>query len=74
MGDITYQGNSPFRVIAARGSTARVSDRGVEMTVYAAVDGKDPGDVQIQVPMTPAQASRLAAELIEAAAEARRRG
>jgi len=63
MGEISYQGDSPFRVMPARAGTARVSGLGVEMTVYAAVDGKGPTDVQIQIPMTPDEARQLAGQL-----------
>jgi hypothetical protein len=34
VGSIAYEGESPFRVMPARGSTARVSGYGVGMTVY----------------------------------------
>lgn len=73
MGEITYQGDSPFRVIPARPSIARVSGRGVEMTVYAGVAGKGPTDVQIQVPMTFDEARQLAADLTAAAFDAQKR-
>jgi hypothetical protein len=69
MGKLTYQGDSPFRVMPARPSTARASGRGVEMTVYA-MAGKGPIDVQIHVPMTPDGARQLATELITSAIEA----
>ena len=74
MGQIIYQGVSPFRVMPARPSIARVSGRVVEMTVYASVDGKDQTDVQIQVPMTPDEARQLAAALSASAASADQRG
>jgi len=63
MGEITYQGESPFRVPTAQAPTARVSGRGVEMTVYVSVPGKPPDAVQIQFPMTPDEAARLSADL-----------
>lgn len=70
MGEITYRGESPFRVMPAQGSTARVSGLGVEMTVYASVHGKHPAAFQIQVPMTPEEAQQLAADLMASAKEA----
>ena len=73
MGEITYQGESPFRVTSGRGATARVSGRAVEMTVYAGVAGKGPTDVQIQVPMSIDEARQLAAELTAAAIDAQSR-
>jgi len=73
MGEITYQGDQPFRVMPARPSTARVSLRAVELTVFASVAGKGPTDVQIQVPMSHEEAHQLAAELTAAALAAERR-
>jgi hypothetical protein len=73
MGEITYQGGSPFRVIPAQGSTARVSGRSVEMTVYASVDRSGPADFQIQIPMSIDEARRLAGQLTAAAIDAERR-
>jgi hypothetical protein len=73
MGEITYQGESPFRVMPARGATARVSGRAVEMTVFASVVGKGPTAAQIQVPMTLDEARQLAAELTAAAIDAQSR-
>lgn len=70
MGEITYQGESPFRVMSARGATARVSGRAVEMTVYAGVAGKGSTDVQIQVPMSIDEARQLAASLTASAISA----
>lgn len=60
MGEIIYQGDVPFRIIPARGSTARAARGGVEMTVYASVHDKPPDAFQIQVPMTPDEARELA--------------
>ena len=59
VGSITYEGESPFRVMPARGSTARVSGYGVEMTVYPVVEGKPSAALQIQVPMSPNEARQL---------------
>ena len=73
MGEITYQGDSPFRVMPARPSTARVSGRAVEMTVYASVDRRGPTDFQIQVPMSIDEARQLAADLTAAAIDAQAR-
>ena len=71
MGELTsHQSESPFRVMPAQQSTARVSGRGVEMTVFASVHGKPPGAFQIQVPMMPDEARKLANDLIDAATEA----
>lgn len=72
MGEITYQGEPPFRVTIARGPTAHRSGNGVRMTVYAGVAGKGPDDVQIQIPMSPAEARQLAIELNGSANEADR--
>ncbi len=69
-----YQGKWPLRVIPAKASTARVSANGVEMTVYASAHGKPPASFQIQVPMTPDKAQRLASDLSLAATEAKRIG
>ncbi len=71
MGEITYQGDSPFRVTPARPSIARVSALGVVMTVYAGVPGKGPTYVQIQIPMSPDEARQLAAELTKSEIAAR---
>ena len=67
MGEITYQGESPFRVMPAQAPTARVSGNAVEMTVYASVDGYGSSDTQIQVPMTVEFARQLAAQLTASA-------
>jgi hypothetical protein len=67
---LILEGDTPFEVTPARGSTARVSGRGVKMTVYVSVAGKGPTDVQIQVPMTPGEARQLAADLTVSAATA----
>jgi hypothetical protein len=72
--DITaYQGNWPMRVFPAQVSSARVSGRGVEMTVYASAHGSDPNAFQIQVPMEPDHARQLAEALLRAASEADQR-
>jgi len=70
MGEIIYQGESPFRVMPAQASTVRASARGVEMTVYAFVEGKPPSAFQIQIPMMPDDARQLAKELTMRAREA----
>lgn len=72
MGEIKYQGEAPFRVMSARPPTARVSGRGVEMTVYASVDRQPPDAFQIQVPMSIADARQFAAELTASADKAER--
>jgi hypothetical protein len=67
MGEIIFEGESPFRLIPAQASTARVSGQGVEMTVYVSVEGKHSSDFQIQVPMTPDDARLLSALLTASA-------
>lgn len=76
MGEITYQGEPPFRLPTARPTSARVSGRSVEMTVYVSVAGKGPTDVQIQIPMSIDEAKILMADLRESvlAAEKEQRG
>jgi hypothetical protein len=69
MGEITYQGESPFLVPAALGPRARVSGLGVRMTVYASVDGRGPTEFQIEVPLTPEEAQQLAGDLTAAVVE-----
>ncbi len=73
MGEITYQGEPPFRVIPTQISTVRAGYRSVEMTVYASVDGKPPDAFQIQVPMSISDARELAAQLIASANRAESR-
>jgi hypothetical protein len=73
VGSVTYEGVSLFRLIPARGSTARVSGYGVEMTVYPAVEGKPSAALQIHVPMSPNEARRLAAQLTTSAMAADRK-
>jgi hypothetical protein len=71
MDEVTsHQGESPFRVMPAQQSTARVSAGGVEMTIFASVHGKPPSAFQIQVPMAPDEARKLANDLVRAATEA----
>ena len=48
IGEITYQGDSPFRVTPARPSIARVSGLGVVMTVYAGVPGMGKGQPRLK--------------------------
>jgi hypothetical protein len=72
MGKITYQGESPFRVISAQPTTARVRRDGVELTVYASVEGQSPDAVQIQVPMSIEDARQLARQLMASAHQAQR--
>lgn len=80
MGTLTYQGESPFRVTPLRPSTARVAGENVEMTVYVSGPYPRSGVVeidaplrQIEVPMSPDDARRLAAELRAKADETDRR-
>lgn len=70
MGEISYQGESPFRVMTAQPTTARGSGRAVVMTVFASEHGRHPADIQIEIPMSPDEAQRLAADLQAAVAEA----
>jgi len=74
MGEITYQGDSPYSVTPAQPSIARVSGRGVRMTVYASVERRGPAEFQIEVPMKPDEARQLAAQLTAAAIDVERRG
>jgi hypothetical protein len=73
MGEIIYQGTSPYRVTPAQPSSARVGYRSVEMTVYASVPGKPVDAVQIQVPMPCEDARQLASQLLACAQEAEKR-
>jgi hypothetical protein len=63
VGEIIYQGESPFLVLPAQPTTVRVAGLGVEMTVYASAHGKPPHAVQIRIPMTPDEARRLSEQL-----------
>jgi hypothetical protein len=75
MGEISYQGDSPFRLIPAQATTASVSGHAVEMTVYVSVDRKPPSAFQIQIPMSSEDARSLAGQLTASAiaAESRQR-
>jgi hypothetical protein len=75
MGEITYQGRAPFRLVPAQPTTARVVGEAVEMTVFGSVEGAHPAEFPIQVPMSFADARELAAQLTESVilAEARQR-
>ena len=70
MGEITYQGESPFRVLQTQAASARFANRSVEMIVYASVAGSSPDAFQIQIPMSSQDARRLAAQLTASAAVA----
>jgi hypothetical protein len=74
MGEITYQGASPFRINPARSATARAVGKTVELTVFASVVGGDPTAFQIHVPMSPDDAQQLAADLRAAAVFAEKSG
>jgi hypothetical protein len=74
MGEIKFEGESPFVVPLARASTARKSGDGVEMTVYASAHGKPPSAFEILLRMTPDEAQQLARDLNAAAIAADREG
>ena len=65
-----YLGGWPLTVLPAQQSTARVSDRGVRMTVFASVHGMPPDAFEIQFPMMPDEARSLANDLTRSANEA----
>ncbi len=51
MGEIIYQGPSPFRLIPAQPSSARAVRNVVVVTVYASVHGKPSHACPVQIPM-----------------------
>jgi hypothetical protein len=59
MGEITYQGDSPFRLIPAQPTTARAVGDAIELIVFGSVDGAHPADFPIQIPMSSADAREL---------------
>jgi hypothetical protein len=72
--DLTaYLGEWPLRVTPAKPSTASVSGGGVQMTVYVSAHGMPPDAFEIQVPMTPDEAQKLASDLQQAATAAKTR-
>jgi hypothetical protein len=73
MGEVIFQGESPFVVLQAQPTIARVSASAVEMTVFASVEGKHPADYQILVRMTAQEARELVGDLTAAAISADQR-
>lgn len=73
MGEITFEGDAPFRLIPAQATTARVLDNAVEMTVYWSAVGYPPSAFPIQIPMTSDDARALAGQLTASATAAEMR-
>ena len=70
MGEIIYQGPSPFRLIPAQPSSARTVRNAVVVTVYASVQGKPSHAFPVQIPMAIEDAKELGHQLIASAERA----
>jgi hypothetical protein len=75
MGEITYQGESPFRLTTSQPASARAVRSSVELIVYGSVHLQPPDAFEIQIPISLDDAQHLSAELRKAilAAEAEKR-
>ncbi len=67
MGEIIYQGPSPFRLIPAQPSSARAVRNVVVVTVYASVHGKPSHACPVQIPMAIDDAKELGRQMIASA-------
>lgn len=73
-GHILLQGSAPFRLPAMQRATARAQTTCVEITLYAALDGRDGKPEPIAFQMLAGPARELAVRLLEAVREIERRG
>jgi hypothetical protein len=71
VGEIIYQGDSPFEVLPTQALTAHQSRDGVKMIVFASSPPQSPDAVQISIRLSPDQAQQLAADLTIAARKAK---
>jgi hypothetical protein len=73
MGEITRQGDPPYRLASAQPASSRAVRGSVEMTVYVSVHLQPPGAFQIQIPMSIDEARQVLADLQVAIWEAEKR-
>jgi hypothetical protein len=70
MGEIKYLGEPPYRLLTAQPTTARGDSGAVELTVFASVAGKGPGDVPVTLGLSTSEARQLISDIQRAIEEA----
>jgi hypothetical protein len=73
-GQVVLQGSGPYRLPAMQRATARAQTTCVEITLYAALDGRDGKPEPIAFQMVAGPARELAVRLLEAVREIEQRG
>jgi hypothetical protein len=70
-GSLNFEGEGPFYLRAIETATASVLDETVQLTLYAQIENRGQGLVQIETQMTPHAAQELANYLLRAVDRAR---
>ena len=73
MGEISYQGEPPFRLLLTQPIEARGDNDVVELTLFASVPGKGPGDVPVKLGLSTSVATQLISDIRRAIEEAQKR-
>ena len=73
-GHVVLQGSGPFKLPKMQRATARAQSTGVEVTLYAVVEGREGNPEPIRFNMVAGPARELAVRLLEAVREIERRG
>jgi hypothetical protein len=73
MGEVLFEGDSPFLLMPSWTSTAQISGTAVKMTVYVSLEGCSPDVCQIKIPMSSNDALALAGQLTACAIAAKGR-